>query len=39
LNNEFNHGYFYWRQKEFGTFFQDSWKVNHRLTVITVALG
>jgi hypothetical protein len=33
LNNEFNHGYFYWRQKEFGAFFQDSWKVNHRLTV------
>jgi hypothetical protein len=33
LSNQFNRGYFYFRQKEFGTYFQDSWKVNHRLTI------
>jgi len=33
LGNHYNRGYFYFQQKEFGAYFQDSWKVNHKLTV------
>ena len=33
LSNQFNRGYFYFQQKEFGSYFQDSWKVNRKLTV------
>lgn len=33
LSNQYNRGYFYFQQKEFGLYFQDSWKVNNRLTI------
>lgn len=33
LSNQYNRGYFYFQQKEFGTYFQDSWKVNRKLTL------
>jgi hypothetical protein len=33
LSNQYNRGYFYFQQKEFGLYFQDSWKVNNRLTL------
>ena len=33
LSNQFNRGYFYFRQKEFGLYFQDSWKVTRKLTI------
>jgi hypothetical protein len=33
LSNQYNRGYFYFRQKAFGLYFQDSWKVSHRLTI------
>ena len=33
LSNEYNRGYFYFQQKEVGTFAQDTWKVSPKLTV------
>ncbi|MCX6621681.1 MAG: TonB-dependent receptor, partial [Acidobacteria bacterium] len=33
LANQYNRGYFYFRQKEFGTYFNDTWKVTPRLTL------
>lgn len=33
LSNQYNRGYFYFRQKEYGLYFQDSWKVTPRLTL------
>jgi hypothetical protein len=33
LSNQYNRGYFYFRQKEFGLYVNDSWKVGRRLTV------
>jgi hypothetical protein len=33
LSNQYNRGYFYFRQKEFGPYIQDSWKVTRRLTI------
>jgi hypothetical protein len=33
LSNQFNRGYFYFQQKEFGLYFQDSWKATSRLTL------
>jgi len=33
LRNQFNRGYFYFRQREIGLYFNDSWKVSPRLTL------
>jgi hypothetical protein len=33
LSNQYNRGYFYFQQKEFGLYFNDSWKVSPKLTV------
>ena len=33
LSNQYNRGYFYFRQKEIGIYAQDSWKVNRRLSL------
>ncbi|MEZ5361766.1 MAG: TonB-dependent receptor [Bryobacterales bacterium] len=33
LSNQANRGYFYFQQFELGAYFQDSWKVNQRLTL------
>jgi len=33
LSNQFNRGYFYFRQKEMGLYFHDSWKISSRLTL------
>src|SRR5205823_716178 len=33
LSNQYNRGYFYFQQKEFGLYFQDNWKVTPRLTL------
>ncbi len=33
LSNQYNRGYFYFKQKEFGVFAEDSWKVTPKLTV------
>ncbi|MEW5976842.1 MAG: TonB-dependent receptor [Acidobacteriota bacterium] len=33
LSNQFNRGYFYFRQKETGLYFNDNWKVSPRLTL------
>jgi Carboxypeptidase regulatory-like domain/TonB dependent receptor-like, beta-barrel len=33
LSNQYNRGYFYFRQKEVGFFGEDSWKVTPKLTV------
>lgn len=33
LSNQFNRGYFYFRQKESGLYFNDNWKVSPRLTL------
>src|SRR5205823_1895649 len=33
LSNQYNRGYFYFRQKEIGLYFTDSWKVSPRLTL------
>ena len=33
LRNQYNRGYFYFRQKEIGLYFNDSWKVSPRLTL------
>jgi hypothetical protein len=33
LRNQYNRGYFYFQQKEFGLYFNDSWKVSPKLTV------
>lgn len=32
-SNQFNRGYFYFRQKEMGAYIQDTWKVTPRLTL------
>ncbi len=33
LSNQYNRGYFYFQQKEFGLYVDDTWKVTPRLTV------
>jgi len=33
LSNQYNRGYFYFRQKEIGAYVQDSWKATRRLTL------
>ncbi|MGE5644253.1 MAG: TonB-dependent receptor domain-containing protein [Acidobacteriota bacterium] len=33
LSNQYNRGYFYFRQSEFGPYFQDTWRVTQRLTL------
>jgi hypothetical protein len=33
LSNQFNRGYFYFRQQETGLYFHDSWKVHPRVTL------
>src|SRR5437667_55381 len=33
LSNQYNRGYFYFRQKEIGAYVQDSWKVTRRLSL------
>src|SRR5262249_4369708 len=33
LSNQYNRGYFYFRQKEIGLYVQDSWKVSRSLTL------
>jgi hypothetical protein len=33
LSNQYNRGYFYFRQMEFGPYFQDTWRVSQRLTL------
>jgi Carboxypeptidase regulatory-like domain len=33
LSNQYNRGYFYFKQKEVGTYAQDTWKVTPKLTV------
>ncbi|MFN7995018.1 MAG: carboxypeptidase regulatory-like domain-containing protein [Bryobacteraceae bacterium] len=33
LSNQYNRGYFYFQQKEFGLYVDDTWKVSPRLTV------
>ena len=33
LSNQFNRGFFYFRQTEIGLYFNDSWKVTPRLTL------
>ncbi len=33
LRNQYNRGYYYFRQKEFGFYFHDNWKVSPRLTL------
>lgn len=33
LRNQYNRGYFYFRQKEMGLYFTDTWKVSPRLTL------
>ncbi|MGH9657939.1 MAG: TonB-dependent receptor domain-containing protein, partial [Bryobacteraceae bacterium] len=33
LSNQFNRGYFYFRQKEVGLYVHDNWKVGRRLTL------
>ena len=33
LRNQYNRGYFYFRQKEFGLYVDDTWKVTPRLTI------
>jgi Carboxypeptidase regulatory-like domain/TonB dependent receptor len=33
LSNQYNRGFFYFKQKEIGTFAEDSWKVTPKLTV------
>jgi len=33
LRNQYNRGYFYFQQKEFGLYVDDTWKVTPRLTV------
>jgi hypothetical protein len=33
LSNQYNRGFFYFQQKEFGAFINDTWKLSSRLTV------
>jgi hypothetical protein len=33
LSNQYNRGYFYFQQQEFGLYFHDSWKVSPRLSL------
>jgi hypothetical protein len=33
MRNQYNRGYFYFRQKEMGLYFNDSWKISPRLTL------
>jgi len=33
LSNQFNRGFFYFKQKEFGIFGEDTWKITPKLTV------
>ncbi|MBI3682054.1 MAG: TonB-dependent receptor [Acidobacteria bacterium] len=33
LSNQYNRGYFYFQQKEFGLYVHDNWKVSRRLTL------
>src|SRR5207247_4526103 len=33
LRNQYNRGFYYFRQKEFGLYFHDNWKVTPRLTL------
>jgi hypothetical protein len=33
LSNQYNRGYFYFRQKEIGLYVQDNWRVNQRLSL------
>ncbi len=33
LSNQYNRGYFYFKQKEIGTYAQDTWKLTPKLTV------